>query len=164
MRRDERGGASRVDRQRRSTQVELLRDDRRRHVEQVPGHAERPQRRHVLDERFESARRVGIRTAAVLAIEHLQDAQAAEMNLLVLADRRADEHARAPAGEQFSLPAGVLQRAAHDVEHQPVLRIGDLDPPGREAEMQSAEFPNFRVIQIRAAADVSLVRSAQGRV
>ena len=164
VRGDESRGAGRVDRERRAAQIELLRDDRRGHVEQVAGHAERAQRRDVLHERLERARRGGIGSSPVLAVEHLQHAQAAEMHLLVLADRCAHEHARAAPGEFLPLPSRVLQGTADHVEQQPVLRVGHLDAARCDAEVQCAEFTHLFVIQIRAARDVCFVGSAQRRV
>ena len=165
LRGDQRRGAGRVDRERGAAQVPCLGDDGGGHVEQVAGHREGPHRHHVLDQRV--AKVVGFRSgkgAPEGAVEELHGADAGEEELLVLADARADEDAGAGALERASLVPGVLQRGAHAVEQQPVLRVGHLDPPWSDPIVERGELPQLLVGEEGALVDVRLVGNAGGRV
>ena len=123
-------------------QIPRLGDDGGSHVQEVAWHRERPHRDHVLDQGVPKL--VGFRSGqgpSEPAVEELDSADAGKEVFLVLADAGADEHTGASALEGAPLVPGVLQRRADAVEQQPVLRVGDLDPPRSDAVMQRGELP-----------------------
>ena len=146
-----------------SSQIELLRDRGRAHVQEVSGDGEGADGDDLLDQRLAQHLRTFDR-AAERAVEELRGAQAREEDLLVLVGARADEDARALARVRPRLVARVLKGAADDVEQDAVLRIGDLDAAGRDAEVQRPELQHVLVVEVSAPVDVGLVGGAQRRV
>ena len=117
----------------------------------------------MLDQRVADGVRLGD-LAAERAVEELHRAQPRQENLFMLVGAGADEDAGAAPVVRALLVAGVLERAADRVEQDPVLRIGHLDPPGRDPEVQRGELQDLVVVEVSALVDVRLVGNARGLV
>ena len=104
------------------------------------------------------------RTPAEGAVEELHRAQPRNHQLLVLVGAGADEHAGPGPLVLAPLVPRVLQRAAHRVEEEAVLGIGDLDPAWRDAEVERGELAHLVVLEIGALVDVGLVGDARAGV